>query len=302
MQAAPEQEMTLDEVIRSEKQSQSSSTNGGRPSSRGGRRPGPSSGSSRPRRDGPQRPFAPSDSRPRRDGPNAHSPHHTGSSDSAERFHPYRKDRSPNAPHDPRSDRRDRSSSSSQKGLDFDLQYQSYRVVRETVPERIAALLSSSARRGQCPSFMAVGPVCNAIMIRGIIMTRDYLSQDQIELLVQTEFVVITSQLSAIKYSITKSSRRRAEHHIDVVLKAAHSTDVKPLAGAVATNIRLGKRVAISAIGADSLNQAVKAFTVSRGYVEPNNLDLTFITDIQSAENSETEATPTRLIVFAQQI
>ncbi len=58
------------------------------------------------------------------------------------------------------------------------------------------------------------------------------------------------------------------------VLKVAATSKPVLVAGAIAGVIRTQSRVEIHTIGAASVNQAIKAIAISRGYVAPAGLDL----------------------------
>lgn len=58
------------------------------------------------------------------------------------------------------------------------------------------------------------------------------------------------------------------------VLKVSSQSKPKAVAGALAAVIREKKTVEIQAVGAGSVNQAVKAIAIARGYVASNGIDL----------------------------
>lgn len=57
-------------------------------------------------------------------------------------------------------------------------------------------------------------------------------------------------------------------------LKVAAATDSKVLAGAIANAARQAQRVQMVAIGAGSVNQAVKGIAIARQYIEQEGIDL----------------------------
>ena len=61
----------------------------------------------------------------------------------------------------------------------------------------------------------------------------------------------------------------RARHH-----QVSSNTEAKALAGAIASCTREGSRVELTAIGAGSVNQAIKAIAIARQYVEEEAIDL----------------------------
>lgn len=56
-------------------------------------------------------------------------------------------------------------------------------------------------------------------------------------------------------------------------LKVSNNTDVGKLAGAIAGVVREGKTAEILAIGAGSVNQAVKAAATARGFLSPSGIE-----------------------------
>lgn len=58
------------------------------------------------------------------------------------------------------------------------------------------------------------------------------------------------------------------------VMKVSANTEVKSLAGAVAQLLRKGEEVEVQAIGAGTVNTAVKGIAVARGFLAPIGIDL----------------------------
>lgn len=61
------------------------------------------------------------------------------------------------------------------------------------------------------------------------------------------------------------------------VLKVSSKSKPSSVAGALANAFREKQKVEIQAVGAGSLNQAVKAIAIARGYVAPMGKDLVCI-------------------------
>jgi stage V sporulation protein S len=68
------------------------------------------------------------------------------------------------------------------------------------------------------------------------------------------------------------------------ILKVASTTDVTKLAGAITNFGRDEGRVSVRALGAASVNQAVKAIATARGFLATNGIEMTcvplFINDV----------------------
>jgi len=80
-------------------------------------------------------------------------------------------------------------------------------------------------------------------------------------------------------------------------LKVSTKSNPAKVAGAIAGVIREEAKVEIQTIGAGSLNQAVKAIAIARGYVAPGGIDLIIIPGFQDVEIDGEERTAIRLIV-----
>jgi stage V sporulation protein S len=61
-----------------------------------------------------------------------------------------------------------------------------------------------------------------------------------------------------------------------MTLKVAGKSNPATVAGAIANNIREGKEIEIVAMGPLSVNQAIKAITISRSYLVEDRIELTF--------------------------
>lgn len=59
-----------------------------------------------------------------------------------------------------------------------------------------------------------------------------------------------------------------------MVLKVAAQSNPATVAGAIANNIREGKKVEMIAMGASAVNQAIKALAISRDYLSRESIDL----------------------------
>ncbi len=81
------------------------------------------------------------------------------------------------------------------------------------------------------------------------------------------------------------------------VLKVSASSKPVAVAGAIAGVIRAQQRVAVQAIGAGAINQAIKAIAISRGYVAPGGIELICIPSFIDISIDGEERTGIRLLV-----
>lgn len=81
------------------------------------------------------------------------------------------------------------------------------------------------------------------------------------------------------------------------VLKVSSKSKPNSVAGALANAFREKQNVEIQAIGAGSLNQAIKAIAIARGYVAPTGKDLICIPAFSDIIIDGEERTAIKLIV-----
>jgi stage V sporulation protein S len=81
------------------------------------------------------------------------------------------------------------------------------------------------------------------------------------------------------------------------VLKVSSKSSPNSIAGALAGVIRERGVAEIQAIGAGSINQAVKAIAIARGFVAPSGVDLVCIPAFTDVIIDEEERTAIKLIV-----
>lgn len=81
------------------------------------------------------------------------------------------------------------------------------------------------------------------------------------------------------------------------VLKVSSKSKPNSVAGALANAFRDRPSVEIQAVGAGSLNQAVKAIAIARGYVAPTGKDLICIPAFSEVMIDGEERTAIKLIV-----
>ncbi len=80
-------------------------------------------------------------------------------------------------------------------------------------------------------------------------------------------------------------------------LKVSAKSEPTKVAGAIAGVVREEGKAEIQTIGAGSLNQAVKAIAIARGYLAPGGIDLIVIPGFQDIEIDGEEKTAIKLIV-----
>ena len=80
-------------------------------------------------------------------------------------------------------------------------------------------------------------------------------------------------------------------------LKVSAKSDPAKVAGAIAGLIREEGKAEMQTIGAGSLNQAVKALAIARGFMAPSGINLIMIPGFKDIEIDGEERTAMKLIV-----
>ena len=81
------------------------------------------------------------------------------------------------------------------------------------------------------------------------------------------------------------------------VLKVSSKSKPNSVAGALANAFRDKQTVEVQAVGAGSLNQAIKAIAIARGYVAPTGKDLICVPAFSDIEIEGEERTAIKLII-----
>ncbi|HDR7795869.1 TPA: stage V sporulation protein S [Bacillus luti] len=81
------------------------------------------------------------------------------------------------------------------------------------------------------------------------------------------------------------------------ILKVSSKSSPNSVAGAIAGVLKANGSVEIQVIGAGSLNQAIKAIAIARGFVAPSGVDLAFVPAFQEISINNQERTAIKLIV-----
>ena len=84
------------------------------------------------------------------------------------------------------------------------------------------------------------------------------------------------------------------------ILKVSSKSNSSKVAGAIANIFREKGCVEIQTIGAGSLNQAIKAICIARGFVAPSGANLVCIPAFTDIEIEGSEKTAIKLIVEAK--
>mmetsp|Transcript_51805 Transcript_51805/g.85938 ORF Transcript_51805/g.85938 Transcript_51805/m.85938 type:complete len:243 (-) Transcript_51805:277-1005(-) len=184
-----------------------------------------------------------------------------------------------------------------------------------TNPRDVAGQIAAQARAAvDCPILRCVGPQSTNQAMKAVAIARTYLFESDRsgqtshpDLTVYPEFVKVEGgpddQLSAVQLVISKRARRPCDVKEGRSLKVGTNTEAKALAGAIASCTREGSRVELTAIGAGSVNQAVKSIAIARQFVEEEAIDLCCRPEfVEISEGDAAGATSAlRLLVLVEQ-
>ena len=87
-----------------------------------------------------------------------------------------------------------------------------------------------------------------------------------------------------------------------LTLKVAGKSNPATVAGAIANNIREGKDIEIVAMGPLSVNQAIKAITISRSYLADDRVELTFRPEFIHLELDGERKSAIKLVVLTAKL
>jgi stage V sporulation protein S len=87
-------------------------------------------------------------------------------------------------------------------------------------------------------------------------------------------------------------------HFMAELIKVSAQSRSTAVAGAIAGVMREQGYAEIQAIGASAINQAIKAVTIARSYLEQDNMDLAVVPSFTEVDIEGNERTAVRLSVF----
>ncbi len=85
-------------------------------------------------------------------------------------------------------------------------------------------------------------------------------------------------------------------------LRVSGKSRPNAVAGAIAALLRTSGEVEVQAIGPEAVNQAIKAIAIARGYIAPDNMDLTMKPAFVKLELENEERTALKLTVRSHPI
>lgn len=86
------------------------------------------------------------------------------------------------------------------------------------------------------------------------------------------------------------------------LIKVSAQSRSTSVAGAIAGVMREQEYAEIQAIGASAVNQAIKAATIARGYLEQDGIDLVLVPSFTDVQIDGNERTAVRFAVFRRPV
>ncbi len=81
------------------------------------------------------------------------------------------------------------------------------------------------------------------------------------------------------------------------LIKVSKNSNVNAVAGSIANIMREQERLYIQVVGAGSLNQAIKALAIARGYLTPSGIDIYMYPSFKEITIEKTVKTAIRIVV-----
>ncbi len=81
------------------------------------------------------------------------------------------------------------------------------------------------------------------------------------------------------------------------LIKVSKNSNVNAVAGSIANIMREQERLYIQVVGAGSLNQAIKALAIARGYLTPSGIEIYMYPSFKEVTIEKTVKTAIRIVV-----
>jgi len=135
---------------------------------------------------------------------------------------------------------------------------------------------------------VAVGPASVNQAVKGLAIARRSLAEHRQDFVFLPAFVKIAAEdLSGIQFEIERTTPRSMADMDGMELRVAGATEVKALAGAIAKNARDSASSFVVAVGANSVNQAIKAIAIARTYLAEESIDLRCRASLDAIDGGE---------------
>ena len=99
------------------------------------------------------------------------------------------------------------------------------------------------------------------------------------------------------RQSFEKIYKFKEVRDVTDIMYVKSTTNVKSLAGIIASTVRDENKAVVQTIGVGALNQAIKAITVARGLLAPSGVDASMTPSFVTATIDGEEKTAIRIII-----
>eukprot|EP00808_Paulinella_micropora_P028874 g1523.t1 len=169
--------------------------------------------------------------------------------------------------------------------------------------KKVAGSIAYTSRAGESPTLMGTGKESINQAIKALAIARDYLKDNKLDINAYPEFR--SEEDEAISVVLTKTALRKsgpADEGAGAELRVAAGSQPTEVAGSIAGKIRHGDRVAISCLGAASVNQTIKSIIFARRYLANEAIDICFRPEWVHITMKGEERSSLRFVIYAQQI
>lgn len=166
----------------------------------------------------------------------------------------------------------------------------------------IAGMIAHKTRESEAPILHAVGAFSTNQAVKAIAIARDFVIENNLDFIVEPSRIRDDTIRNLIELKLEKRALREPANVQYVELKCAATTDVVPLAGAIANNTRDGNRIRITAIGPGSVYHTVDAIIRARTFLEKDAVDIRFQPSFSVIDVKGDELSGVSFILFTQQI
>eukprot|EP01012_Entosiphon_sulcatum_P050258 TRINITY_DN69046_c0_g1_i1.p1 TRINITY_DN69046_c0_g1~~TRINITY_DN69046_c0_g1_i1.p1 ORF type:complete len:213 (-),score=29.86 TRINITY_DN69046_c0_g1_i1:19-636(-) len=153
----------------------------------------------------------------------------------------------------------------------------------------VGGAIAHRIREGDLFAMDAAGSTCVNILVKSIFRARQYLVDDNLDILCTPDFHNPTSSAlhSALRIYLEGRPMMKPREANGLLILAKAQSDPRSVAGAIATNVRSAKFCAITSRGAEAVNKAIKAIVFARRYLNEENIDISFQPSFPFTDSNE---------------
>lgn len=176
-------------------------------------------------------------------------------------------------------------------------------------PDKVAGSIAAFARLGEDPAIHIIGARAGYVALKALITANRYLEGDGIRVATRPRFVTLEidgREETAIEMPVLlgptapeEDGEEELEAESVQVIRVSSSTLPKGAAGAIAGNIRKGRRPIVLAIGEVAAYAALKAIVLAQIYLAEEGIDIATVLNYHELEVEGQKRTAVQLRVMA---